>query len=65
MTVDPEKSRFWVSDTREGEVVSVGSVQRVVALETKEEPITWECGAPLPGGNCARGKIGRFVPSMV
>ena len=29
MTVDPEKSRFWVSDGREGEVVSVGSIQRV------------------------------------
>ena len=62
MTVDPEKSRFWVSDTREGEVVSVGSVQRVVALETKEEPITWECGAPLPGGKLCKRQDRKVCP---
>ena len=62
MTVDPDKSRFWVSDTREGEVVSVGSVQRVVALETKEEPITWECGAPLPGGKLCKRQDRKVCP---
>ena len=62
MTVDPEKSRFWVSDTREGEVVSMGSVKRVVALETKEEPITWECGAPLPGGKLCKRQDRKVCP---
>lgn len=62
MTVDPEKSRFWVSDTREGEVVSTGSVKRVVALETKEDPITWECGAPLPGGKLCKRQDRRVCP---
>jgi len=62
MTVDPEKSRFWVSDTREGEVVSTGSVKRVVALETKEEPITWECGAPLPGGKLCKRQDRKVCP---
>ena len=62
MTVDPEKSRFWVSDTREGEVVSTGSVKRVVALETKEDPITWECGAPLPGGKLCRRQDRKVCP---
>ena len=62
MTVDPEKSRFWVSDTREGEVVSTGSVKRVVALETKEDPITWECGAPLPGGKLCKRQDRKVCP---
>merc|ERR1719494_361090 len=62
MTVEAEKSRFWVSDTREGEVVSVGSVQRVVALETKEEPITWECGAPMLGGKLCKRQDRKVCP---
>ena len=62
MTVDPEKSRFWVSDTREGEVVSMGVVKRVVALETKEEPITWQCGAPLTEGKLCKRQDRRVCP---
>ena len=62
MTVDPEKSRFWVSDTREGEVVSMGVVKRVVALETKEEPITWQCGAPLSEGKLCKRQDRRVCP---
>ena len=62
MTVDPEKSRFWVSDTREGEVVSTGSVTRVVAFQTREDPITWECGAPLPGGKLCKRQDRRVCP---
>jgi len=40
----------------------VGSVQRVVALETKEEPITWECGAPLPGGKLCKRQDRKVCP---
>ena len=59
MTVDPEKSRFWVSDGREGEVVSVGSIQRVTEFvdlpNTNTESSSQVCGAPLPsGGLCPR-----------
>jgi len=55
MVVDPEKSRFWVSDNREGEIVQVGKPQRVAEFVGKEEEITWVCGAPLGDGKlCPR-----------
>jgi len=55
MVVDPEKSRFWVSDNREGEIVQVGKPQHVAEFVGKEEEITWVCGAPLTDGKlCSR-----------
>ena len=38
MIVDPDKSRFWVSDGREGEIVSVGRLQRVSEFLCPPDP---------------------------
>jgi len=55
MMVDPEKSRFWVSDNREGEVLSVGSTQVVSEFAGSEEPVKWSCRAKLASGKlCPR-----------
>ena len=71
MIVDPDKSRFWVSDGREGEVVSVGRLQRVSQFlpPTDPQPALRKCGATLPNGQLCprRGKVrcplhGAMVP---
>jgi len=55
MIVDPERSRFWVSDHREGEVVSVGSTQIVSQFAGTSEPVKWSCRAKLSSGKlCPR-----------
>jgi len=55
MVVDPDRSRFWVSDHREGAVIPVGRSQRVTALPGNSEPVVWSCRAPLPSGSlCPR-----------
>ena len=55
MIVDPERSRFWVSDHREGEVVSVGSAQVVSQFAGTSEPVKWSCRAKLISGKlCPR-----------
>jgi len=56
MIVDPDKSRFWVSDGREGEIVSVGDIQRVSEfVSSAEAKPGLMCGATLPsGGLCPR-----------
>ena len=57
MVVDPDKSRFWVSDGREGEIVSVGGIQRVTEfVGSHGSPADLpRCGARLPsGGVCPR-----------
>merc|ERR1712200_77940 len=57
MVVDPDKSRFWVSDGREGEILSVGQLQRVSQLVSpaSPQPALQRCGARLPSGKlCPR-----------
>lgn len=55
MVVDPEKSRFWVSDHREGQVMSIGCTQRVAEFNEKSIPVKWSCRAKLTSGNlCPR-----------
>ena len=57
MIVDPDKSRFWVSDGREGEIVSVGRLQRVSQFVSPPEPqpVVRQCGVELPSGKlCPR-----------
>ena len=40
----------------------MGVVKRVVVLETKEEPITWQCGAPLTEGKLCKRQDRRVCP---
>jgi hypothetical protein len=55
MIVDPEKSRFWVSDHREGQVLSMGSTKVVSEFSGTPEPIKWSCRAKLASGKlCPR-----------
>ena len=60
--VDPERSRFWVSDSREGEVLRVGVQQRVTEFVGKEEVISWRCGAALGGGGLCQRQDRRKCP---
>lgn len=55
MVVDPEKSRFWISDNREGQVLSIGSAQVVSEFGGTAEPVKWTCRAKLTSGSlCPR-----------
>jgi len=55
MIVDPERSRFWVSDHREGQVLEVGTTSRVSEFVGEYQPVTKSCRAPLGNGNlCPR-----------
>jgi len=55
MIVDPEKSRFWVSDHREGQVLSMGSTKVVSEFSGTSEPVKWSCRAKLASGKlCPR-----------
>lgn len=54
MIVDPDKSRFWVSDGREGEIVSVGHLQRVSEFLCPAEP---QPGLSMCGARLASGKL--------
>ena len=62
LVVDPERSRFWVSDSREGEVLRVGVQQRVTEFVGKEEVISWRCGAALQGGGLCQRQDRRKCP---
>jgi len=50
MVVDPEKSRFWVSDHREGEVLTMGSTRIVSEFSGSMQPIKWTCRAKMSNG---------------
>jgi len=55
MVVDPEKSRFWVSDHREGEVLTMGSTRIVSEFSGSLQPIKWTCRATMANGKlCPR-----------
>ena len=55
VVVDPDRSRWWVGSTREGEVVTAGTSRRVAEFLGAEEAITWVCGAALgEGRRCQR-----------
>lgn len=55
MIVDPEKSRFWVSDHREGQILSMGSTKVVSEFGGTAEPVKWSCRAKLASGKlCPR-----------
>ena len=43
LIVDPEKSRFWVSDHREGQEISFGSTQTISEFVGEVEPVKWSC----------------------
>ena len=50
MIVDPDKSRFWVSDHREGEEIFVGAPQKITEFAGEAAPVRWRCRAALPSG---------------
>merc|ERR1712130_354670 len=53
--VDPEKSRFWVSDHREGQEIFVGNTQTISEFVGEVEPVKWSCRVKLPSGElCPR-----------
>jgi len=53
--VDPEKSRFWVSDHREGQEIFVGNTQTISEFVGDVEPVKWSCRVKLPSGElCPR-----------
>jgi len=55
LIVDPEKSRFWVSDHREGQEISFGSTQTISEFVGEIEPVKWSCRVKLQSGElCPR-----------
>ena len=50
MIVDPDKSRFWVSDHREGEEIFVGAPQKITEFAGEAAPVRWRCRVVLPSG---------------
>lgn len=55
MIVDPDKSRFWVSDHREGQELFVGATQKISEFAGKCLPVKWSCRVKLAsGGLCPR-----------
>ena len=55
MIVDPDKSRFWVSDNREGQEIFVGKPQKISEFIGESVPVTRSCRVKLPSGSlCPR-----------
>ena len=55
MIVDPDKSRFWVSDNREGQEIFVGKPQKISEFIGESVPVTRSCRVKLASGSlCPR-----------